>query len=57
MKISASRVAMLSSLFGVMAMTAAGIEITEPMKTICLMIISFYFGKGISPDATIDQNK
>ena len=46
---SASRIAMLWALFGVIILTAFGIEITEPMKTICLMIISFYFGKWYSP--------
>ena len=46
---SASRIAMLSALFGVIILTALHIEITEPMKTICLMIISFYFGKWYTP--------
>jgi len=42
---SASKIAMLSVVFWMMAMTAFWIEITEPMKTISLMIVSFYFGK------------
>jgi hypothetical protein len=37
---------MLSALFWIMIMTALSVEITEPMKTIALMIISFYFGKN-----------
>lgn len=43
---SASKIAMLLTIANVFILTAFGIEITEPMKTISLMIISFYFGKG-----------
>jgi len=41
---SASRMAMLFTIFGAFALTAAGIDITEPLKTISLMVVSFYFG-------------
>lgn len=43
---SASKLAMLLALISVVVLTALNVEITEPMKTICLMIVSFYFGKG-----------
>ena len=40
---SASKIAMLLTVIGAFMLTAFSIEITEPLKTISLMIISFYF--------------
>ncbi len=50
---SASKLAMLMALLAVIMLTAFRIDITEPMKTICLMIVSFYFGKGSSNDQVV----
>lgn len=41
---SASKLAMLFMVGAVVLLTGLWIEITEPMKTIALMIVSFYFG-------------
>lgn len=41
---SASKIALLLIIVGIFILTYLGIEINEPLKTISLMIVSFYFG-------------
>ena len=40
---SASKIAMLSVVFALIGLTAFQIEILEPLKTVSLMIIWYYF--------------
>lgn len=41
---SASKIALLLIILGIFVLTYLGIEINEPLKTISLMVVSFYFG-------------
>lgn len=43
---SASKIAMLSIVFASILLTAFGIEITEPLKGLSLMIVWYYFGRN-----------
>ena len=45
--ISATRISLLTVIFWTFLLTGLWIEITEPLKTISLMVISFYFGREI----------
>jgi hypothetical protein len=41
---SASKIAMLSVVFALILLTAFGVETTEPLKSLALMIVGYYFG-------------
>ncbi len=41
---SASKIALLLIIIGIFVLTYLGIDINEPLKTISLMVVSFYFG-------------
>ena len=41
---SASKIALLLIIVGIFILTYLGIDINEPLKTISLMVVSFYFG-------------
>ena len=41
---SASKMALLLIIIGIFVLTYMQIEINEPLKTISLMVVSFYFG-------------
>lgn len=41
---SASKIAMLSVVFALILLTAFNIEVTEPLKSLAIMIVGYYFG-------------
>jgi hypothetical protein len=41
---SASKIAMLSVVFSLIFLTAFHIEVTEPLKSLAIMIVGYYFG-------------
>lgn len=41
---SASKISLLLIVFAIIVLTWLSIEVTEPLKTIAIMITSFYFG-------------
>jgi hypothetical protein len=62
---SASKIAMLSVVFAHIILTALQIEVTEPLKSLALMIVGYYFGgknnamendTGTRIDTTKDDN-
>ena len=45
MQFSATKTALIMTVGSIIALNAFGVPVEEPLKTISLMIVSFYFGQ------------
>ncbi len=48
MEISATKISLLLVIGSLIALNAFGIPVEEPLKTVSLMIVSFYFGQKVN---------